>query len=80
MRGGSSSIRRFVALLATALGLVAAIPAVIIYNAFARSVAGYKALVGDAAAEVLRLVSRDIDGRGPAAGIMEEKPRQAVVG
>jgi biopolymer transport protein ExbB len=68
------------ALLATALGLVAAIPAVIIYNAFARSVAGYKALVGDAAAEVLRLVSRDIDGRGLAAGIMEEKPRQAVVG
>jgi biopolymer transport protein ExbB len=68
------------ALLATALGLVAAIPAVIIYNAFVRSVAGYKALVGDAAAEVLRLVSRDIDGRGLAAGIMEEKPRQAVVG
>lgn len=49
------------ALLATAIGLAAAIPAVIIYNQFARSVAGYKALVADAAAEVTRLVSRDLD-------------------
>ena len=49
------------ALLATALGLVAAIPAVIIYNHFARSTAGYKALVADASAEVQRLVSRDLD-------------------
>ncbi len=53
------------ALLATGLGLVAAIPAVIIYNQFARSIAGYKALVGDASAEVMRLVSRDLD-REPA--------------
>ena len=49
------------ALLATAIGLFAAIPAVIIYNQFARSIAGYRALVGDARAEVLRLVSRDLD-------------------
>ncbi|MGP3790226.1 tonB-system energizer ExbB [Pseudomonas sp. B392_1p] len=49
------------ALLATALGLVAAIPAVIIYNVFARSIAAYKAQVGDAAAQVLLLVSRDQD-------------------
>jgi biopolymer transport protein ExbB len=49
------------ALLATAIGLFAAIPAVIIYNQFARSIAGYRALVGDASAEVLRLVSRDLD-------------------
>jgi biopolymer transport protein ExbB len=49
------------ALLATAIGLFAAIPAVIIYNLFARWTAGYRALVGDAAAEVLRLVSRDLD-------------------
>ncbi|MGB5949668.1 MAG: tonB-system energizer ExbB [Parvibaculum sp.] len=49
------------ALLATAIGLVAAIPAVIIYNMFARSIAGYRALVGDGAAEVLRLVSRELD-------------------
>jgi biopolymer transport protein ExbB len=49
------------ALLATALGLVAAIPAVVIYNLFARSITGYRALLGDASAEVLRLVSRDLD-------------------
>ena len=49
------------ALLATALGLAAAIPAVVIYNVFSRSIAGYRALFADAAAEVLRLVSRDLD-------------------
>src|SRR5262245_7392883 len=49
------------ALLATAIGLFAAIPAVIIYNQFARSLGRYRALVGDASAEVLRLVSRDLD-------------------
>jgi biopolymer transport protein ExbB len=49
------------ALLATAFGLAAAIPAVVIYNAFARSIAGHRAGLGDAAAEVLRLVSRDLD-------------------
>jgi biopolymer transport protein ExbB len=53
------------ALLATAVGLFAAIPAVIIYNQFARSIARYRALVGDAGAEVQRLVSRDLD-RGRA--------------
>jgi biopolymer transport protein ExbB len=49
------------ALLATAIGLVAAIPAVVVYNAFARSITGYRALLADASAEVLRLVSRDLD-------------------
>jgi biopolymer transport protein ExbB len=49
------------ALLATAIGLVAAIPAVIIYNQFSRWTAGYRALVGDASAHVQRLVSRDLD-------------------
>ena len=48
------------ALLATALGLVAAIPAVVIYNHFARQIAAYRALVGDTSAAVLRLVSRDL--------------------
>ncbi len=47
------------ALLATALGLFAAIPAVVIYNVFARSIAGYRALLADAGALVMRLVSRD---------------------
>ena len=49
------------ALLATAIGLFAAIPAVVIYNQFTRSIARYRALLGDASAEVLRLVSRDLD-------------------
>jgi biopolymer transport protein ExbB len=49
------------ALLATAFGLAAAIPAVVIYNVFARSIAGYRAGLGDAAGEVLRLVSRDLE-------------------
>ena len=51
------------ALLATALGLVAAIPAVVIYNVFARSIAGYRLLLADASAAVERLVSRDLDYR-----------------
>ncbi|MGX8011311.1 tonB-system energizer ExbB [Mesorhizobium sp. ORM8.1] len=57
------------ALLATAMGLVAAIPAVVIYNVFARSIAGYKQVLADASAGVERLVSRDLDFRAvpPAA-------------
>ncbi|MCY1322278.1 MULTISPECIES: tonB-system energizer ExbB [Sinorhizobium/Ensifer group] len=51
------------ALLATAIGLVAAIPAVVIYNYFARAVGGYKVILADAAAAVERLVSRDLDHR-----------------
>jgi biopolymer transport protein ExbB len=51
------------ALLATAIGLVAAIPAVVIYNVFARSVTGYRQLLADAASGVERLVSRDLDFR-----------------
>jgi biopolymer transport protein ExbB len=49
------------ALLATALGLFAAIPAVVIYNMFARAIAGYRALYADGTAEILRLASRDLD-------------------
>ena len=51
------------ALLATAMGLVAAIPAVIIYNAFARAITGYRQLLGDASAAIERLVSLDLDHR-----------------
>ncbi|MDF2619254.1 MAG: tonB-system energizer ExbB [Xanthobacteraceae bacterium] len=54
------------ALLATAIGLVAAIPAVVIYNHFSRQVSGYRLLLGDASAEVLRLLSRDLDRRDAA--------------
>ncbi|MFK8260472.1 tol-pal system-associated acyl-CoA thioesterase [Erwinia sp. AnSW2-5] len=49
------------ALLATAIGLVAAIPAVVIYNIFARMIGNYKASLGDVAAQVLLLQSRDLD-------------------
>ncbi|RDV05834.1 tonB-system energizer ExbB [Undibacter mobilis] len=49
------------ALLATALGLVAAIPAVVMYNFFSRWIAGYRALNADAAASIMRLVSREIE-------------------
>jgi biopolymer transport protein ExbB len=49
------------ALLATALGLAAAIPAVMIYNLLARQTTHYRALLGDASALVMALVSRDLD-------------------
>ncbi|WP_273691677.1 tonB-system energizer ExbB [Ketogulonicigenium vulgare] len=56
------------ALLATAIGLVAAIPAVVIYNGFARAVTGYRQILTDAGATIERLVSRDLDWRKvPAA-------------
>jgi biopolymer transport protein ExbB len=56
------------ALLATAIGLVAAIPAVVLYNLLARKTAACRALAADASAAVLRLVSRDLDRRS-AVGI-----------
>jgi biopolymer transport protein ExbB len=49
------------ALLATALGLFAAIPAVVIYNVFSRATGGYRALLADGSALVMRLVSRDCE-------------------
>ena len=49
------------ALLATALGLVAAIPAVVIYNHLTRTIAAHRALLGDASALVLLLISREGD-------------------
>jgi biopolymer transport protein ExbB len=49
------------ALLNTAVGLGAAIPAVVIYNLFARAMAGHKVRLADAAAETMRLLSRDLD-------------------
>jgi biopolymer transport protein ExbB len=60
------------ALLATAMGLIAAIPAVMIYNVLARQTAHYRALVGDASTQVMRLVSRDFDrARVPLAHAAE---------
>lgn len=51
------------ALLATAMGLVAAIPAVVFYNGFARSITGYRQLLADASASIERLISSDLDHR-----------------
>ena len=55
------------ALLATAIGLVAAIPAVIIYNHFTRTSAGYLDIVGQASGAATRLLSRDLE-RGERRG------------
>jgi biopolymer transport protein ExbB len=52
------------ALLATALGLVAAIPAAVIYNHFARAVGGWRAGLTDFSASLLRLLSRELDADG----------------
>jgi len=49
------------ALLATAIGLFAAIPAVMIYNHFSRVTRGYLDLVGRAGGTVMRQLSRDLD-------------------
>ncbi|WP_421593064.1 tonB-system energizer ExbB [Shinella sp. M27] len=51
------------ALLATAIGLVAAIPAVVIYNVLARAITGYRQNLADASAAIERLASRDLDVR-----------------
>jgi biopolymer transport protein ExbB len=49
------------ALLATAVGLGAAIPAVIIYNHFSRATKSYLDLVGRGSGAIGRLLSRDLD-------------------
>ena len=51
------------ALLATALGLIAAIPAVVIYNHLVRGIANHRALLGDASAQLMLLISRQRDQR-----------------
>jgi biopolymer transport protein ExbB len=62
------------ALLATALGLIAAIPAVVMYNVFSRWIAGYRALQADASAEIMRLIGRDLD-RGTFERLPAERRR-----
>lgn len=57
------------ALLATAFGLVAAIPAVVIYNVFVRSIGGYRADLTDASVAIMRLLSRDLDRDTPSLGV-----------
>ena len=60
------------ALLATALGLVAAIPAVVIYNHLARVISGYRTLLGDASAQLLLMVSRGYRGRVAPLRVLRE--------
>ncbi|MCY1461399.1 Biopolymer transport protein ExbB [compost metagenome] len=48
------------ALLATALGLVAAIPAVVIYNGLVRASAAYNAGISDLTSQFLLLVYREL--------------------
>jgi biopolymer transport protein ExbB len=64
------------ALLATAFGLVAAIPAVVIYNVFVRSIGGYRADLTDASVAILRLLSRDLERENLALDI-RRGPRAA---
>ncbi|MEJ1964542.1 MAG: MotA/TolQ/ExbB proton channel family protein [Gammaproteobacteria bacterium] len=69
------------ALLATALGLVAAIPAVLVYNTCVRAISGYRVLIGDAATLVMCVVSRDMDRHlldGREAHRVEVEPRRPV--
>jgi biopolymer transport protein ExbB len=56
------------ALLATAMGLVAAIPAVVIYNHLVRVIGGYRAILDDAAAQLLLTISR---GQRAHAGALQ---------
>ena len=60
------------ALLATAFGLFAAIPAVVIYNVLTRATAHYRMLLGDVSAQVMRLVSRDLDRGKMQLGLAAE--------
>ena len=50
----------------------------IIYNLFARSIAAYKAQVADASAQVLLLVSRDLDL--PTVSERSPQPHMVKVG
>jgi biopolymer transport protein ExbB len=50
---------------------VAAIPAVVMYNMFSRWIAGYRALHADASAEIMRLISRDLD-----RGVFDRHPAE----
>jgi biopolymer transport protein ExbB len=55
------------ALLATALGLVAAIPAVMIYNGLTRAIAGWRSGLAGVSVEILCLAGRELDARRDVA-------------
>ncbi|WP_445364689.1 tonB-system energizer ExbB [Microbulbifer sp. ANSA003] len=60
------------ALLATAIGLVAAIPAVVIYNYFSRAIGSYRAVLADNVTALMVLISRDLDRHHPNARPLAE--------
>jgi biopolymer transport protein ExbB len=64
------------ALLATAMGLIAAIPAVLIYNLLARSIAGYRRQIAEAAALTACVLSRELETKVdglPVVGVVPAK-------
>jgi len=67
------------ALLTTAMGLAAAVPAVLIYNGFTRSITGYRAQLADASHALASLLSLDVEraqaGREPVGA--EREPLSA---
>lgn len=65
------------ALLATAIGLVAAIPAVIFYNMLTRAVGAYKATLADASALVMLAASRAIDA-GDVPRVQPQPQKEAA--
>ena len=68
------------ALLATALGLVAAIPAVVIYNVFARAIAGYRGAARRRLGRGAAAGRRDLDRQAAARGAVRAAgaPRAAA--
>lgn len=66
------------ALMATAIGLAAAIPAVIIYNHFTRSVGALRTALADLSSRVMELVSRDLDRQHEAPDAFSQRRREAV--
>ncbi len=66
------------ALLATALGLAAAIPATLFHNHIARGIGGYRLMLADAAELATRTLSRDLDRPGEAAEIETAGQRKAA--
>jgi len=46
----------------------------VIYNLLARSTAHYRTLISDASAQVMKLVSRDLDRAGPPKAEKQSPP------
>lgn len=60
------------ALLTTAFGLVAAIPAVLVFNAVTRAISGYRLCLNDASTQVMCLLSRELEIEGTCQPIGDE--------